>query len=246
MAVNGSVSEDGVEEEEVSAEDDVDEAPRRAQSREASPPKRGRRKGPLIAIGAAVLAAVAILAVVLSSGGSKAKSKTPSTTATPPVAGFTAFRDPVAGFTLAYPTAWHVEKSNDSNVPLLLTMGRNPLDTLLVRVIDIPADVDVSNVDNIRAFTDAVISGTKITVLKQQSLTVNGVPAYYYFYTLPPDPSTGTTLVHSHFFVFPPHEMVSLTFQTLNSDFSGFASTFDQVVSSLRAIPTASTATSTP
>lgn len=245
MAVNGSVSEDGVDQAEDSPEEDVDDTDQGPVSREASPPKGGRRRAPLIAIGVAVLAAVAIIAVVLSSGGSKAKSKTTSTTVAP-AAGFTTFRDTVAGFTLSYPTAWTSTKSNDNDVPLQLTIGSNPLDTVLVRVVGIPATVDVSNVDNIKAFTDAVISGSKITVLKQQSLTVNGLPAYYYFYTLPADPATGTTLVHSHFFLFPPQQMVSVTFQTLNADFAALAPTFDQVVSSLRTIPTGTSATSTP
>jgi hypothetical protein len=74
-------------------------------------------------------------------------------------------------------------------------------------------------------------------VLKQQAVTVNGLPGYYYFYSLPTDVATGTTLVHSHFFVFPPHEIVSLTFQSIDHDFSGLAHGFDQVIGTFQALP---------
>jgi hypothetical protein len=246
MAVNGSVSEDGVQQEEDSAEEDDDNTARRPQSREASPPKGGRHRAPLIAIGVAVVAVVGITAVLVNSGGGNGKPKTPSTTVAPRAAGFTSFNDPLAGFSLNYPNSWTANKSNDNNVPLLLTIGGNPLDTLLVRVVGIPATVDVTNVDNIKAFTDAVVSGTGVKVLKQQSITVAGAPAYYYFYSLPADQTTGTVLVHSHFFVFPPHEMVSLTFQTIDSHFHDLAPVFDQVIASLRTTDLGTTATSTP
>jgi hypothetical protein len=247
MVVNGSVSSDGVDRAEVSAEDDVDDADRTAKTRPASPPKGGRRRIPLIAVGVVIVAAVAVIAVLVSSGGSGGSNKATSTTTVPVKAGFTAFSDAAAGFSLTYPASWTPVTSNDPNVPLLATIGTDNLNTFLVRVVPIPSTVDTSNVDNIKAVTDAVLSGTRITVLKQQSLTVNGLPAYYYFYTLPTEVGSGTTLVHSHFFLFPPHQMVSLLFQTQDKDFPGLAATFDKVVGSLRAIPAAGgTATSTP
>jgi hypothetical protein len=143
--------------------------------------------------------------------------------------------DQTAHFHLTYPPSWTVVKSADKDVPLQLNFGAGGLDTLLVRVVPLVTSVDTSNEANIKAFTDAVISGTNITLLKQEAIKVNQVPGYYYLYTLPKDPVTGVTLVHSHFFVFPPQEMVSLTFQTVNADFAGLAPTFDKVVSSLQA-----------
>ena len=88
-----------------------------------------------------------------------------------------------------------------------------------------------------KAFTDSVISGTNVTVLQQQSINIQGIAGYYYFYTLPKDPTTGVTLVHSHYFIFPPTHMVSLTFQTTDHDFAQLAPTFDQVVASLHLTP---------
>jgi hypothetical protein len=181
------------------------------------------------------VAVVAVVAVLISSGSSKPQAKPKSTSTTQAIPGsFTTFNDQAAGFSLSYPPTWTTVKSTDPAVPLQLTFGAEGLDVLLVRVVPLQTSVDTSSVDNMKAFTDSVISGSNVTVLKQEGFTVGNVAGYYYFYTLPKDPNTGVTLVHSHFFVFPPHQMVSLTFQTLDRDFANLANTFDQVVSSLR------------
>ncbi|MDQ1392461.1 MAG: hypothetical protein QOF30_1438 [Acidimicrobiaceae bacterium] len=234
MAVNGSVSEEGVDDEEVSAKGDLDEAERGPARAPISRTKAAGRRLPIILIGATAIVAVAVIAVVVTSGSSKSKTTTPTT---PPRPTFTAFQDKKAGFQLSYPSTWTTGMPNDPNVPLLLNFGAGGFDTLLIRVVPIEAaQVNTASATDIKAFTDAVISGTGVTVLKSQAVTVHNLPGYYYFYTLPKDAS-GVTLVHSHFFVFPPHEMVSLTFQTVDSDFQQFAAAFDQVVSSVQAIP---------
>jgi len=235
MAVNGSVSKGSVNGAEDLPEDDVDDVDDvevHPKSRVVSPPKKRSRRLPIVALGVVVLAAVAVAAVLLSSSPSKPKASPPKNPNPSP--GFLPFVDQKANLRLSYPPSWTVVKSADADVPLQLNFGAAGLDTLLVRVVPLTTSVDTSNEANIKAFTDAVLSGTNITVLKQEAIKVNQVPGYYYLYTLPKDPATGITLVHSHFFVFPPHEMVSLTFQTVNADFAGLAPTFDKVVSSLQ------------
>src|SRR5206468_7933347 len=128
----------------------------------ASPPKRGRRRIPLIVVGVVIVAAVAVTAVLVASGGGGGSKKATSTTTVPVKAGFTAFSDPAAGFSFTYPASWTPATSNDPNVPLLATIGTDNLNTFLVRVVPIPSTVDTSNVDNIKAVTDAVLSGTRI------------------------------------------------------------------------------------
>ena len=118
-----------------------------------------------------MIAVIAVTVILVSSGGSK-----------PP---FITFRDPGAGFNLTYPSAWTVTKPNDPNVHLLLDIGVKGLDTLLVRPIPIQTPVDTSNVANIKAVTDAVISGTPIIVTFEHGITINGLPGYYYVYKLP-------------------------------------------------------------
>lgn len=241
MGINGSVSEGGVDQEEDPLEDDVPVTVATSRTRVASPPKGGRRRLPLMAIGVLVVVALVVAGVLLSSGGGKSKPKAAST---PSVAGFTTFKDQSAGFDVSYPSAW-VAQSHPSAVALLVTFDNNPLDDLFVRVTSIPSTVDTGNVADIKAFTDAIISGTGVTVLQSESVTVGGTPAYYYLYTLPKDPTTGVTLVHSHFFIFPPHEMVELLFQTASTDFSGFAHTFDEVLATFQVTAPSSTTNTT-
>jgi hypothetical protein len=235
MPVNGSVSEDSVDRTEDPAEDDLDDD-ERAPSRPAGAAAiRRRRRLPIAIMVVITVAVVAVAAVLVSSGSSKPQAKPKSTTTTQPInASFTTFNDQAAGFSVSYPPSWTPIKSTDPDVPLQLTFGAEGLDTLKVRVVSLSTSVNTSSVADMKAFTDSIISGNNITVLKQEGFTVGNVTGYYYFYSLPKDPNTGVTLVHSHFFVFPPHQMVSLTFQTLDRDFANLADTFDQVVSSLR------------
>jgi hypothetical protein len=230
MAVNGSVSKDDVDSAEIPEDDDVDEGDRASPKRAGRGAKQTRSRLPIILIGGVVVAAIAVTAVLVTSGSSS--NSTPKAKS-----GFTAFVDQKAGFGLTYPAAWTATPANDANVPLLLNVGADGLDTVLVRVLPLQTSVDTSNEASIKSVTDAIISGTKVSVLQQQAIKVNGLAGYYYFYSLPKDPTSGTTLVHSHFFVFPPHEMVSLTFQTLDHDFSALAHSFDQVVTSFHTVP---------
>jgi hypothetical protein len=109
-----------------------------------------------------------------------------------------------------------------------------------VRVTPLTSAIDTTNVANIKAVTDAILSGTPINVFEQKSVTVNKIPGYYYLYTLPKDPASGVTLIHSHFFFFPqPQQMVSLVFQAVDlAGFNRLAPTFDQVIASIQATPT--------
>ncbi len=227
MAVNGSASKDDVAGAEIPDEDDVDEVDRRPPHRDLGAPKTAHRRMPIVLIGGAVVAAIAVAAVLLSSTSSKKK-------APPANPAFATFVDRQAGFSLTYPSSWAASRADDPNVPLLLNIGADGLDTLLVRVFPLQRSVNTANEADIKSVTDAIISGTKVNVLHQEPISVNGLPGYYYFYSLPADPATKTTLVHSHFFVFPPHQMVSLTFQTIDHDFSGLAHAFDQVMLSFR------------
>jgi hypothetical protein len=221
MAVKGSTSKDSTELAEDPAEDDIDDADHSPSSRTYSSPRRRRRRLPILIIGVVVVAAVAVTAIWL--GSSKPTYQT--------------FVDHQGGFKLTYRSAWAESPSGDPSVPLVLSFGADGLDTFLVTVSQMQASVNTSNVADIKAFTDAVISGTKVNVQKQLAFTVDGLPGYYYFYSLPRDPSTGIVLVHSHFFVFPPHEMVQLMFQTETQDTNKFTPDFNKVLASLKIIP---------
>ncbi|MDQ6616226.1 MAG: hypothetical protein M3083_16165 [Actinomycetota bacterium] len=242
MAINSSVSEGSVNSKDDVLEDDVDEV-ERGPSGPVHSGQKGRHPAlPILIIATVLVLALVVAAVVITSGLSKSSPKVTPTTLKPSPG---VFVDRQAGFSLSYPPAWTLESSTDPNVPLLLSIARQGLDALLLRVTPLAKSIDTSSVANIKAFTDAVISGTKVTVLQQQPITVHGLAGYYYFYTLPKDPASGVTLVHSHFFLFPPNYMVSMTFQSLDKDFATLAKTFDQVVSSFRATAATAPATTT-
>ena len=220
MAINGSVSEGSVDHDEDTLLDDPDLAAPPPRKRVASPPKGGRRRLRLTVLVVLVVVVVVVVGIVLGSGGGRSK--------------FATFRDPSGGFTLTYPSSWTVTKDTDSTVALLATVNSDPLDIMQIRVTPVDATVNTSNVADIEAVTNAVISGTKVNSLQPQALTVDGVPAYYYLYSLPRDPTTGTTLEHSQFFIFPPHEMVDVVFQTEVSRSSTYTGTFAQVIRSFQ------------
>ena len=220
MAINGSVSEGGVDQDDDALLDDPDLAPPTARKRVPTPPKGGRRRITLMVLVVVIVLGVVVAGVLLGSGGSKSK--------------FATFQDPRGGFNLTYPSSWTVTKDTDPTAALLVTLNSDPLDIMQIRVTSIAATVNTSNVADIEAVTNGVISGTRVKSLQPQSVTVDGFPAYYYLYSLPPDPTTGTTLEHSQFFIFPPHEMVDVVFQTEVSRASTYAGTFAQVIRSFQ------------
>lgn len=222
MPVNGSVGDGGVDRTHDPVEDDVDDTDRSPPTRSNAVPKRRRRRRAMVATGIVAAGAVAVAAILLTSGSSK-----PKTNVT-----FTTFVDQKDGFTLSYPRSWTLNTSTDPTIVLKLSFGGGGLDVLQVRVVAIETLVDTSNVANIKSISDAELSGEPITLLQQGSTIVDRVPTYYYLYTLPP--SEGVTLVHSHFFIFPPHQLVQILFQTVNQDFSPQANTFDQVIKSFK------------
>jgi hypothetical protein len=233
MVVNGSAGKDDLEDVENSNDDDAAGSDRHPPKRSISATAPGRRRLPIAVAGVVVAAAIALIAVVVTTGSSGKKSpRASSSTTVPSASSFTPFLDRQANFSLTYPSAWTVAADSDAAVPLHLVIGQSGLDALLVRVVALQQSVDTSNEANIKAYTDAVISGTNVNVLQQKAVTINGLVGYYYFYSLPHDPTINATLVHSHFFLFPPHEMVSLTFQATSDDFTGLAHTFDQVIGS--------------
>jgi hypothetical protein len=221
MAVKGSTGKDSVDPTVEPVEDDRDDVDHGPSTRSYSTPRRRRRRLPILLIAVVVIVVVAVVAIWL--GSSKTTYQT--------------FTDRSAGFKLSYRSSWSESPSGDTRVPLVLSFGADGLDTFLVTVTPMQASVDTSNVADIKAFTDAVISGTKVDVEKQLAFTVDGIPGYYYFYSLPKEPSTGIVLVHSHFFVFPPHEMVQLMFQTETQDTNRFTPDFNKVLASLKIIP---------
>lgn len=204
-----------------------------------------RRK--LVLVGGTFLAAfVGALVVVLASdvgggllpgtaGPSEATpSPEPTTADGGEPAGFVEFRDREAGFSLAYPEDWERIEHEDPQVRLLATPNRR--DSLLVRLIDLEADVEVTEADlpAFREYTDRVVGGGEgVEILDEPvAIELGGLPGLYYLYTFE-DPQSGEQGVHSHYFLFDGRMVISIVMQALPTDrFAALAPTFKAIVDS--------------
>jgi hypothetical protein len=234
MAVNGSVSNDKADRAQDLDDDDLEDVHKPAPTRVASTRKPGRRRLPIIAVALVAAIAIVVTVVLLTTGSPKKKAATTTPKVSP---GFVTFTDQKAGFQLSYPNTWVNAHPTDPSVPLQVSFGPNAaFDSMRVRVEPMSSSVNTTNVADIKQFTNAVLSGTNITVLQQASYSDNGLLGYWYFYAVPPT-AAQPELVHSHFFIFPAHEMIEVVFQTTVADFTPLAHTFDQVSSSFRPLP---------
>jgi hypothetical protein len=204
-----------------------------------APPGRRRR----LALPLLVLAIVGVGAFLLTGGGDALVRRQLPAAEREPSEPFVTFRDPESGFSVRHPKSWERLTSPDPAVRLVVSNGQ--LDSLLVRFARFQDPVTRENVGDIKAFTDAVVSGGKVTVVEQQAVTINGLLGYYYLYRFK-DEDRGTEGVHAHYFLFQGRKMHSLVFQALPAeDFAGLSATFDEMAGSFRSDPDTVEPTST-
>ena len=185
-----------------------------------------------------LVVAVAVGAYFLGHRSSTSTSKPPSAAASNKVpTEFTSFNDPVTGTKLAFPKAWTRLPTANSEADIRLALSAGGSDLVLLRVIPLEGAVTAANMGDVKAVTDALVSGQKVNVLQQQQVEVNGLPGYYYLYTYT-DAQTGQQGVHAHYFLFQGKKMNSIVFQAQPStDFQRLAPTFDQVANSFHSAP---------
>jgi hypothetical protein len=180
---------------------------------------------------------VAVGAYYLGHRGSKSNSASGTTATTKAPTDFTAFNDPATGTRLSFPKAWTRLPTTDSEADIRLALSAGGSDLVLLRVIPLQSEVTAANLGDLKAVTDAVVSGGKVQVLQQQQVEVNGLPGYYYLYTYT-DAQNGQQGVHAHYFLFQGKKMNSIVFQAEpTSDFQRLATTFDQVANSFHSAP---------
>lgn len=151
-----------------------------------------------------------------------------------PPAGFEQFTSEDAGFSIAYPAEWRRLQSRDPQVKLIATM--NGRDSFLVRVVTLGSPVQPDQLDDVRPFTDDVVTATAgvklVTDPKQIALA--GLPGWFYLYTFE-DSRSRLRGVHSHYFLFRGRTMFTLVFQGLPLErFPELAPTFDQIAGTFR------------
>lgn len=161
-----------------------------------------------------------------------------STTSTTPAGDdFTKHKDEEFGFSISYPKEWErlEPPAEQKDIRLLLSAGGQ--DSLLVRVVRIEQEVTAENLGDVKAFTDSIVSGADIKVLQERTITLGGMPGFYYLYSFN-DEASGTQGLHAHYFLFQGKKMNTLVFQALPADnFAKLADTFDTVAESFSSNP---------
>lgn len=214
----------------------------RVTGRSPNPPRRHGKRW-LLPVAAVIVVLVVIAAFAVGSDSSKPKG-TQSVVPAPPT--YVTFRDvgtAGTGLSISYPSTWTKDLPPDSITRLLLRFN-GPFDSLKIKSQPVEGVIDTSNIADIKAFTDAAISGPTIKVLENRPLNVNGQIGYYYLYYFT-DPGSGQTLAHAHYFLFRGHDMNILVFQATISDFQALATTFDRVVQTFQGGPGTSPPAST-
>lgn len=150
---------------------------------------------------------------------------------------FVVFEDPETGISLAHPEAWErldIE-GLDESVRLSLTAGG--LNSVLVRVVTLDAEITEDNLADVSAVTDGIITDGEVEVLEKVEITINGMPGYYYLYFFT-DEETGEQGVHAHYFLFQGSTMNIVVFQALpTAAFDTLAPIFDQIAATIRSDP---------
>ncbi len=154
---------------------------------------------------------------------------------------FATFTSEQDGFSIRYPKAWPFLEVGDEGGVAWDVGGADAVDVRLLQRTEVPTTAE--NLSNIKALTDGIVGTNKTAViLKEQPITLNGMPGYYYLYTFT-EPQTGAEGAHAHYFLFRGRNMYTLIFQALPADgFIRLSKVFDQVAGSFQTRPDTSPA----
>ena len=180
-------------------------------------------------------AAVVISRELVSSSDPPKASPAPKPPGAPdPLRGpFVRFRDPTAGFSIAYPSSWSRISSLDREVRLVVEG-----DGASMQVRTAPLDIAVGpeNLGPAQKLTDNLVkaAGHVKQARPPTRVSLAGLPGYLYIYTFR-DAATRQTGAHAHYFLFRGETMVTIVFQVLPSDrFADLVPLFDKIGETLR------------
>jgi hypothetical protein len=200
----------------------------------------------LLSVLTVVVVSLVVYALVLrpsQNGGTPSGTSVTSTSIDPeapgttmPESAFTTYTNDQEGFTIKHPQAWtHLEVGDEGGMALDAG-GGDAVDVRLLQRTEVPTTAE--NLENVKAFTDGIVGlNPTAVILKQQAITLNGMPGYYYLYTFT-EPETGAEGAHAHYFLFRGRNMYTLVFQALPSEgFSQLSGVFDQMAASFQTRP---------
>lgn len=144
-----------------------------------------------------------------------------------PQSGQRTLTDRSSGYELSYPENWTATPTSAGH---LLRIDKHS--ALSISTFRLEHPVTTSDVDDLRAVTDAILSSPSadITVLAVRNVEVGGLRAVYYLYYFHDKGQRG---IHAHYFVFDGTRMHTLVFQVVPaSRFADHAAQFDDVVAS--------------
>jgi hypothetical protein len=198
----------------------------------------------LLTLGAVLVLGIVAAAIVVTIGSKNKpvpKTKTTTnpqtaTTTTVPLSQvpFTTVTNSTDGFSISYPSTW--EQVPDPAAPLLVVDGKteNGFNVLVYRL---GQPIDTGNLSEIQNVTDTYLAGANIKMVTEKSITLNGLPGYYYFY-LYKDQSSGLVGANSQEFVFQGRKLIDITFQAIPyTNFGPLGATFDKIANSLKSNP---------
>lgn len=148
--------------------------------------------------------------------------------------GYVTYRDAEAGFSLAHPETWIAIARPTGSERLRLNAGGS--NGMLVRVQPTEQVIaDEESLEQMRAVTDGLAaSSPEVQVLRQDTVTINGMPGFFYLSRLT-DEETGSTAVNAHYFLFQGRKMNILLFQASpETEFERLAPDFDRVLASFQ------------
>lgn len=150
---------------------------------------------------------------------------------------FVEFRHDPLGIAISYPANWtRLQRPNDPQV--LLVAAGSPQESFLLRAIALGAPIPPEKMPELRQLTDTMVtSGSGVKLLTEpRQIELAGLPGYYYLYSFP-DPQTGQTGAHAHYFLVKGDHLIVLVFQALPlEEFPRRAPLFDQIAGSLRVL----------
>lgn len=146
---------------------------------------------------------------------------------------FVRFRDPTAGFSIAYPSSWNRISSLDREVRLVVEG-----DGASMQVRTAPLDIAVGpeNLGPAQKLTDSLVKAAGHVKVERPPTRVSlaGLPGYLYIYTFQ-DAATRQRGAHAHYFLFRGETMITIVFQVLPSDrFADLVPLFDKIGETLR------------
>jgi len=210
-------------------------------SAEESPPEETGRRMPrkglvlvVVILAAALLGGAALIGNKVISGVADPAPPPPAPREASDTPGnFVRFDYTPAQISIGYPSDWVQRRSEDREVGLLISRGRDA--SMLLRVAPIGIEVTPDTLPVVRSLTDSLVRADgRVELLETpREIVLDGLPGYVYRYLF--TTKDGRPGAHVHYFLFKGGKLITLVFQALPASRLGALSeSFDQIAGTFR------------